>query len=42
LADCPVHDLKLPSTQLEGFEPLFHTLEFFGLCAPCRQRQQTS
>ena len=42
LAECPVHGIKLPSAQLEGFQPLFHTLEFFGLCAPCRQRQEVS
>ncbi|MFM7087643.1 MAG: transcriptional repressor [Cyanobium sp.] len=39
LAHCPVHDLPLPERELAGFTPLFHTLEFFGLCASCRQRQ---
>jgi Fur family ferric uptake transcriptional regulator len=37
-----VHDLALPSGELEGFLPLFHTLEFYGLCAACQQRQQRS
>jgi len=40
LPHCPVPDLHLPASALAGFQPLFHTLEFFGLCAPCRQRQQ--
>jgi Fur family ferric uptake transcriptional regulator len=42
LPHCPVHDLALPSGELEGFLPLFHTLEFYGLCAACQQRQQRS
>lgn len=40
LPHCPMRDLKLPSAELGGFQPLFHTLEFFGLCAPCRERQR--
>jgi len=36
---CPVHDVQLSATQLGGFKPLFHTLEFFGLCDGCQQRQ---
>jgi Fur family ferric uptake transcriptional regulator len=39
LPHCPVHGLELPTTHLEGFQPLFHTLEFFGLCASCQRRQ---
>jgi Fur family transcriptional regulator, ferric uptake regulator len=39
LPHCPVHGLALPSGELEGFLPLFHTLEFYGLCAACQQRQ---
>jgi Fur family ferric uptake transcriptional regulator len=42
LPHCPVHDLALPSGELEGFLPLFHTLEFYGLCAACQQRQHRS
>jgi Fur family ferric uptake transcriptional regulator len=34
-----VHDLELPRGELDGFLPLFHTLEFYGLCPACRQRQ---
>jgi Fur family transcriptional regulator, ferric uptake regulator len=37
LAHCPMHDLHLPTADLQGFQPLFHTLEFFGLCGRCRQ-----
>lgn len=36
---CPVHDVNLNQQQLRGFMPLFHTLEFFGLCSGCQQRQ---
>lgn len=39
LQSCPVHDLHLEATQLVGFRPLFHTLEFFGLCSECQLRQ---
>jgi Fur family ferric uptake transcriptional regulator len=42
LPHCPVHDLALPSGDLNGFRPLFHTLEFYGLCAACQQRQEGS
>jgi Fur family ferric uptake transcriptional regulator len=40
LPHCPVHDVHLPEADLGGFTPLFHTLEFFGLCGSCRERQQ--
>jgi Fur family ferric uptake transcriptional regulator len=40
LHHCPMHDLQLPGTELGGFLPLFHTLEFFGLCRRCRARQE--
>ncbi len=40
LSHCPVHDLTLPMQELQGFRPLFHTLEFFGLCQSCQQRQR--
>ena len=39
LAICPVHGVHLSEGQLGGFRPLFHTLEFFGLCQRCQQRQ---
>ena len=38
LPHCPVHDLHLPDHDLNGFQPLYHTLEFFGLCGHCRHR----
>jgi Fur family ferric uptake transcriptional regulator len=40
LNHCPVHSQALPRGELHGFLPLFHTLEFYGLCAACQQRQK--
>jgi Fur family ferric uptake transcriptional regulator len=42
LSHCPMHALELPGGELHGFLPLFHTLEFFGLCADCQRRQGRS
>lgn len=39
LQHCPMHDLPSQANHAEGFQLLFHTLEFFGLCQVCRQRQ---
>ena len=39
LAHCPVHAMGLPVQGMGGFLPLFHTLEFFGLCPDCQRRQ---
>jgi Fur family ferric uptake transcriptional regulator len=36
LSHCPVHDLPIPGKELSGFLPMYHTLEFFGLCERCR------
>lgn len=36
LPHCPVQHLHLAGENLEGFLPLYHTLEFFGLCGRCR------
>jgi Fur family ferric uptake transcriptional regulator len=36
LSRCPVHDLPIPGKELGGFLPMYHTLEFFGLCERCR------
>jgi Fur family ferric uptake transcriptional regulator len=36
LRHCPVHDLPIPGKELGGFLPMYHTLEFFGLCERCR------
>ncbi|MCP9929988.1 transcriptional repressor [Cyanobium sp. AMD-g] len=36
LSHCPVHGLHLPEKELGDFLPLYHTLEFFGLCERCR------
>lgn len=39
LEHCPMHSVALHGDQAEGFQLLFHTLEFFGLCSVCQQRQ---
>ncbi|MGD1863980.1 MAG: Fur family transcriptional regulator [Phormidesmis sp.] len=33
--DCPVHSLEEKLSQSSHFQIFYHTLEFFGLCAPC-------
>jgi len=40
LKGCSVKDIKLPKNKGQKFELLFHTLEFFGLCENCIQRQK--
>lgn len=40
LSHCPVHAHDLAASELQGFLPLFHTLEFYGLCAACQERQR--
>ncbi|MCP9915728.1 transcriptional repressor [Cyanobium sp. ATX 6F1] len=39
LPACPMHGDDLSPQQLDGFQLLFHTLEFFGLCPLCQERQ---
>ena len=39
LTACPIHDAHLSPEQIGGFQLLFHTLEFFGLCSDCQGRQ---
>jgi Fur family ferric uptake transcriptional regulator len=39
LEHCPMHDVGLAEEQTSGFRLLFHTLEFFGLCGACQERQ---
>jgi Fur family ferric uptake transcriptional regulator len=39
LEHCPMHNVQLHGDQAEGFRLLFHTLEFFGLCRSCQNRQ---
>ncbi|MGL6133318.1 MAG: Fur family transcriptional regulator [Prochlorococcaceae cyanobacterium] len=39
---CPVHALELSGDELQGYLPLFHTLEFYGLCPDCQRRQRRS
>ena len=42
LESCPMHDVHLHGDQQQGFALLFHTLEFFGICAACRAAQASS
>ena len=39
LDHCPMHALHLADGQTDGFQLLFHTLEFFGLCQACQRRR---
>ena len=39
LEHCPMHEVELHGDHAEGFQMLFHTLEFFGLCRTCQGRQ---
>jgi Fur family ferric uptake transcriptional regulator len=39
LEHCPMHELHLPGHNTDGFQLLFHTLEFFGLCRSCQERR---
>ena len=39
LEHCPMHEVELHGDHAEGFQMLFHTLEFFGLCRSCQGRQ---
>jgi Fur family ferric uptake transcriptional regulator len=39
LEHCPMHELHLPGHNADGFQLLFHTLEFFGLCRSCQERR---
>jgi len=39
LEHCPMHNVQLHGDQADGFQLLFHTLEFFGLCRNCQERQ---
>ena len=42
LKSCPIRNIELPKAQTKDFELLFHTLEFFGLCKSCHQRQKVA
>lgn len=39
MAECPVHGLETHLTESHHFQIFYHTLEFFGLCEQCQQRQ---
>ncbi len=34
--NCPVHALEAQLRASQNFQVYYHTLEFFGLCAPCQ------
>ena len=38
LEGCPVKDIHTPKNNSKKFQLLFHTLEFFGLCQECYQK----
>ena len=38
LKSCPVKEINLPQKTAKGFELLFHTLEFFGVCQECSKK----
>ena len=40
LNSCPVKTINLPQKTSKKFELLFHTLEFFGICQDCLQKQK--
>lgn len=35
LSTCPLHSISIPGDQQNGYQLLFHTLEFYGLCPAC-------
>ncbi|MEB3332426.1 MAG: transcriptional repressor [Synechococcaceae cyanobacterium] len=37
LPACPMHDHPLSEEMRQGFRLLFHTLEYYGLCAGCQE-----
>ena len=41
LDHCPIHGIEVPEDSVGDFDLLFHTLEFFGLCIDCRDRQSS-
>ena len=36
---CPVKDIHAPKQNKKKFQLLFHTLEFFGICQDCYQKE---
>ena len=41
LDGCPVKTMSIPKKSSVKFELLFHTLEFFGLCQNCLEKQES-
>ena len=42
LSSCPLHAMTIPEEQQDGYQLLFHTLEFYGLCNRCQQEEVKS
>ncbi len=42
LEQCPMHNVHFHGEQATGYRLLFHTLEFYGLCSSCQERQQNT
>ena len=40
LEGCPVKTLNMPKKNSQQFSFLFHTLEFFGLCQECSEKEK--
>ncbi|MCG8362294.1 MAG: transcriptional repressor [Pseudanabaenales cyanobacterium] len=38
IEECPVHELEQSLHQSHQFKIFYHTLEFFGLCPQCQQK----
>jgi Fur family ferric uptake transcriptional regulator len=36
---CPIDSLQTSISQKQGFRVFYHTLEFFGLCHQCQQKE---
>ena len=37
LTTCPLHSITISEEQKAGYQLLFHTLEFYGLCRRCQE-----
>ena len=42
IEECPVHELEENLHQSHHFKIFYHTLEFFGLCPKCQQKDSVS
>ena len=42
VAECPVHALEHHLNESHQFQIFYHTLEFFGLCEDCQEKEVSS